>query len=92
VDAQGLDDLRDLLALAEEHLGLTQFGDDLLGAVALLGHGLTPSSVAKPYSQRGPISGAQITVSITLDTYSHAIPAMQEEAAALIAGLVFAAA
>ena len=26
----------------------------------------------------------------TLDTYSHAIPAMQEEAAALIAGLVFA--
>jgi integrase len=29
-------------------------------------------------------------VSITLDTYSHAIPAMQEEAAALIAGLVFA--
>ena len=31
------------------------------------------------------------TVSITLDTYSHAIPAMQEEAAALIAELVFAA-
>jgi integrase len=30
------------------------------------------------------------TVSITLDTYSHAIPAMQEEAASLIAGLVFA--
>ena len=30
------------------------------------------------------------TVSITLDTYSHAIPAMQEEAAALIAALVFA--
>jgi len=29
------------------------------------------------------------TVSITLDTYSHAIPALQEEAAALIAGLVF---
>jgi hypothetical protein len=28
-------------------------------------------------------------VSITLDTYSHAIPAMQEEAAALIAGLAF---
>ena len=28
------------------------------------------------------------TVSITLDTYSHAIPAPQEEAA-LIAGLVF---
>jgi integrase len=30
------------------------------------------------------------TVSITLDTYSHAIPALQEEAAALIAGLVLA--
>jgi len=30
------------------------------------------------------------TISITLDTYSHAIPAMQEEAAALIAELVFA--
>jgi len=30
------------------------------------------------------------TISITLDTYSHVIPAMQEEAAALIADLVFA--
>jgi len=30
------------------------------------------------------------TISITLGTYSHAIPAMQEEAAALIAALVFA--
>jgi Site-specific recombinase XerD len=30
------------------------------------------------------------TISITLDTYSHAIPALQEEAAALIAELVFA--
>ena len=30
-------------------------------------------------------------VSITLDTYSHAIPAMQEEAAIKIAELVFAA-
>jgi integrase len=29
------------------------------------------------------------TVSITPDTCSHAIPAMQEEAATLIAGLVF---
>ena len=28
------------------------------------------------------------TVSITLDTYSHAIPALQEEAATLIAELV----
>jgi integrase len=31
------------------------------------------------------------TVSITLDTYSHAIPAMQEEAAVRIANLVLAA-
>ncbi len=31
-----------------------------------------------------------VTVPITLDTYSHAIPALQESAAALIAGLVFA--
>ena len=30
------------------------------------------------------------TIGITLDTYSHAISALQEEAAALIAGLVFA--
>ena len=30
------------------------------------------------------------TIAITLDTYSHAIPAMQEEEAALIAGLAFA--
>jgi integrase len=30
------------------------------------------------------------TVSITLDTYSHAIPAIQEEEAVLMAGLVFA--
>jgi integrase len=30
------------------------------------------------------------TVSITLDTYSHAIPALHEEAAELIAGLVLA--
>jgi len=29
-------------------------------------------------------------VSITLDTYSHAIPALQEEAAERIAGLVLA--
>jgi integrase len=28
------------------------------------------------------------TIAITLDTYSHAIPALQEEGAALIAGLV----
>ena len=38
-----------------------------------------------------PSALGQGTVSITLDTYSHAIPAMQEEEAAQrIAGLVFA--
>jgi integrase len=31
------------------------------------------------------------TASTTLDTYGHAIPAMSEEAAALVEGLVFAA-
>jgi integrase len=30
------------------------------------------------------------SIAITLDTYSHAIPALQEDAATLIAGLVFA--
>jgi integrase len=29
------------------------------------------------------------SITITLDTYSHAIPAMQETAAALVASLVF---
>jgi len=33
---------------------------------------------------------SHVTISITLDTYSHAIPAMQEEAAVRIAELVFA--
>ncbi len=33
-----------------------------------------------------------VAVPLTLDTDSHAIPAMQEEAAALIAGMMFAAA
>ena len=47
--------------------------------------GCAPASI--PRSSR---SGSGTTVSITLDTYSHAIPAMQEEAAALIAELVFA--
>jgi integrase len=31
------------------------------------------------------------TIAITLDTYSHAIPATQEEAAVKIVGLVFTA-
>jgi hypothetical protein len=38
-----------------------------------------------------PESLRHATIAITLDTYSHAIPAMQEEAATLIAELVFAA-
>jgi hypothetical protein len=33
---------------------------------------------------------SHVTISITLDTCSHAIPAMQEEAAVRIAELVFA--
>jgi hypothetical protein len=36
------------------------------------------------------VGGRATPVSITLDAYSHAIPAMQEEEEALIAGLVFA--
>jgi hypothetical protein len=44
------------------------------------------TSALLPVSTRPP---AWRDVSITLDTYSHAIPAMQEVAAALIAGLVF---
>jgi len=44
-----------------------------------------------PCSHRGRRRGAiDTTLAITLGTHSHAIPAMQEEAAALIAGLVFA--
>jgi integrase len=45
-----------------------------------------PGSIPRSSSERL----GHATVSITLDTYSHAIPAMQEEEA-LIAGLVFAA-
>jgi hypothetical protein len=43
VDAGGPDDLRDLLSLARQHLGLAQLGDDLLGAAALAGHDALPS-------------------------------------------------
>ena len=42
------------------------------------------------WSAEGQEELGHAAVSITLDTYSHAIPAMQEEAAALIARLVFA--
>ncbi len=49
-------------------------------------------SVEGQEAPRGALSaGGHATVSITLDTYSHAIPAMQEEAAVRIAELVFAA-
>jgi len=37
----------------------------------------------------GPERLGHAIVSSTLDSHSHATPAMQEEAAALIAGLVF---
>jgi integrase len=43
-------------------------------------------SVSTPWAS----SLGHASVSITLRTYSHAIPAMQEAAAAPIAGLVFA--
>ena len=50
--------------------------------------------VATPHASiargSGPERLGHATVSITLDTYSHAIPALQEEEAALIAGLVLA--
>ena len=45
-----------------------------------------PACIPKVVSERL----GHATVSITLDTYSHAVPALQEEAAAPIAGLVFA--
>jgi hypothetical protein len=45
-----------------------------------------PSAKSRPSDLRH----GHATVSITLDTYSHAIPAMQEEAAQGIAELVFA--
>jgi hypothetical protein len=55
----------------------------------------TEERAVVPAHGRGEVQGnraAALThISITLDTYSHAIPAMQDEAAALIAGLVFAA-
>jgi hypothetical protein len=53
VDAEGLDYLGDLLAFTEQNVGLAQLGDDLLGAVALLRLGLTPSYViCRNYSIR----------------------------------------
>jgi hypothetical protein len=42
--------------------------------------------VHRPRHAAGPERLGHETVSITLDAYSHAIPAMQKEAAALIAG------
>jgi hypothetical protein len=43
VDAEGVDDLRDLLALAQQDLGLAQLGDDLLWAVGLAWPDVLPS-------------------------------------------------
>jgi hypothetical protein len=45
----------------------------------------------RPRHAAGPERLGHATVSTTLDTYSHAIPAMQEEAPMRIAGLVSAA-
>jgi hypothetical protein len=45
---------------------------------------------SEAYAELEPPTGqVGATISITLDTCSHAIPPLQEEAAALIAGLVF---
>ena len=58
----GRHDLVHLLPLAEQPLGLTQIGDDLLGAVALPGHDLAPSSVQRPYIQGGPVSRVRVRI------------------------------
>ncbi len=42
------------------------------------------------FEHRDRHSSQWATIAITLDTYSHAVPAMQEEEAERIAGLVFA--
>jgi hypothetical protein len=48
--------------------------------------------VERRYPPRGDLEHVgHAAVSITLDTHSHALPALQEEATALIARLVFAA-
>ena len=52
-------------------------------ATLALGAGVHPKVVSERLGHS--------TVSITLDTYSHAIPAMQEEAAAKVAAVVFGA-
>jgi len=55
-----------------------------------LGH--TPASLALAAGINPKVVSERLghaTVSITLDTYSHAVPALQEEAAELIAELVF---
>jgi hypothetical protein len=47
--------------------------------------------VRRPAAQGWSHMQSHASVAMTLDTYSHTIPAMQDEAAALIAGPVFAA-
>ena len=44
----------------------------------------------RPRQATGPERLGHATVSIALDTHAHAIPAMQQGTAVLIAGLVFA--
>jgi len=60
---------------------LEDVAQHLVGTTLALQAGIHPKVVSERLGHA--------TIAITLDTYSHAIPAMQEEAAALIAGLVF---
>ena len=55
----------------------------------MVAQGYRAGAVA-PMDEDVPKRWCNATIPITLDTYSHAIPAMQEEEEALIAGLVFA--
>ena len=59
-------------------------------ADVLVGRNVVPASPCSRYEVLASDRLGHATVSITLDTYSHAIPAMQETAALLIADVVFA--
>jgi len=71
--------------------------DSLVRAQACHGFGYTIYGTRTPDLRCRQIStprlfqsdSAHATVSITLDTYSHAIPALQEDAAERVAKLVF---
>ena len=76
-------DRRDEVAIAAHmrEWRLEDVAQHLVGTTLALQAGIHPKVVSERLGHA--------TIAITLDTYSHAIPAMQEEAAALIAGLVF---